>query len=542
MKTKYILLSVVLAAFMSSCSGFLNEDPKGRMVVQNAFSSQNDLDGTLNVLYAQVQRSTSGAGFSASAWMGDDITAYTGGNKHNFREFDSYSVTNVNPYASDIWLNNYKIIKASNYILSGYKKVETSKDQKNIAAGQAHFWRAIALFRLVRIFGKIPIILSTNIDFSATPSPISDVYTQIVKDLEDAIKELPVSYKVGNAIGNGLYNYANKGVAQATLCAVYMAMAGYPLNQDVHYKDAAEMAKAVIDGVQNGDYYYKLEPNYNDRFKYVTNNYSKEDVLAVKYNTDNPWGWSGLDSWCAICQGYPAFQDAGWQDEYATIKFFKDMPKGPRKDAIYGEDGGKILYKKTSSKVDWYAPTTIVPENTDPHPMFRTLLYGDDNGQKVDYNSNLPFFNKAICNQTMCLISYGEVLLWYAEAKGRTGSIDNLAKDCLLKVMSRAYSNSEAQLMIDAVSSNPKSFADLAYKEHGYEIAGYFPALVTRASDMLRMDLFKTYFEERKSNIPVEVSSGIFLKEGVAMSGVWTDSRNYIPYPSHDTLIDDNLK
>lgn len=82
MKTK-IFISALMACTvaMTSCSDFLTEDPKGQMVPENYFTSQNDLDGAINVLYAQVQYSINGSHSLSPNWMGDDITALTSGNK-----------------------------------------------------------------------------------------------------------------------------------------------------------------------------------------------------------------------------------------------------------------------------------------------------------------------------------------------------------------------------------------------------------------------------------------------------------------------------
>ncbi len=46
--------------------------------------------------------------------------------------------------------------------------------------------------------------------------------------------------------------------------------------------------------------------------------------------------------------------------------------------------------------------------------------------------------------------------------------------------------------------------AEAAYKEHGWEVAGYWVALVTRRADQFRMNRLKGTFEERAENTAVE--------------------------------------
>lgn len=547
MKTK-IFISALMACTvaMTSCSDFLTEDPKGQMVPENYFTSQNDLDGAINVLYAQVQYSINGSHSLSPNWMGDDITALTSGNKDVYREFDSYKVNDNNADAKSAWNTNYAIIKAANFILNNIEKVPTSEEEINIGKGQALFWRAVAYFKLVRWYGEVPIVLTTDLDFTVGKSTIEQIYTQICTDLEEAERILPEAYTTAPRIADGLNNYVNKGAAQAVLAAVYMARAGYPLNQTSYYEKAAEMAQAVIKGVKNNTYYYKLETNYKDRFMYVSNPYSQEGVVAIKFNKDNPWGWSGLDSWHSVCQAYESVTNGGWGDVVGEIKFWKEMPEGPRKDAIYGSDGGKILVEKNTYKdqlINWYQKDSngsfILSEC---HPMFRTLLYGggSDGSAMNDYNDREYTMNNGICSQTLYMVSYSEVLLWYAEAQARSGSVNEEAKQCLQKVLDRAYGAEVDDA--NNYASDPTTFANKCWKEHGYEVAGYYPALVVRANDQLRMDDLKNAFATRQANTPIEVAEGISLKEGVEMSGNWDESRNYATIPSFDADLNENLK
>lgn len=222
------------------------------------------------------------------------------------------------------------------------------------------------------------------------------------------------------------------------------------------------------------------------------------------------------------------------------------MPEGPRKDAIYGSDGGKILVEKNTYKdklIDWYQKddkgTFILSEC---HPMFRTLLYGGgtDGSAMNDYNDREYTMNNGICSQTLYLVSYSEVLLWYAEAQARSGSVNEEAKQCLQKVLDRAYGKGVDKA--ENYANNPTTFADKCLKEHGYEVTGYYVALVVRANDQLRMNDLKNTFASRQANTPVEVAPGVSLTEGVEVTGSWNDSRNYATIPSFDADLNENLK
>ena len=60
---------------------------------------------------------------------------------------------------------------------------------------------------------------------------------------------------------------------------------------------------------------------------YVSNPYSQEGVVAIKFNKDNPWGWSGLDSWHSVCQAYESVTNGGWGDVVGEITFWKECQK-----------------------------------------------------------------------------------------------------------------------------------------------------------------------------------------------------------------------
>ena len=74
--------------------------------------------------------------------------------------------------------------------------------------------------------------------------------------------------------------------------------------------------------------------------------------------------------------------------------------------------------------------------------------------------------------------------------------------------------------------------------EHGWEVAGYWVAMVTRRSDEFRMNRLKENFEYRKANKPLEVAIGFTAQESVLVTGSWSDNLIYMPYP--DTEVEKN--
>ena len=88
------------------------------------------------------------------------------------------------------------------------------------------------------------------------------------------------------------------------------------------------------------------------------------------------------------------------------------------------------------------------------------------------------------------------------------------------------------------------AFINLAVQEHGWEVAGYWVALVTRRDDMMRLEMLEDFFNSRKQNTPIEVAPGITRQENVVIDAgqTWNgESSIYLPYPSSDSGMNPNL-
>lgn len=257
-----IMMGCVLAGglLFASCSDFLEEDPKGKLTPGTFFSNVQEMNMAVYALYDQVTATQAYTNMQIPQWQGDDMTANPGSNKQAYAEFDRFRPADDNKGLVACWNQHYNLIKACNYVALNAGKTPAGESEKNIAIGQAKYWRAYSYFTLVRIWGNLPLCLDLEIDYNKKLSSVDDVYASIVKDLEDCINILPVSYTEAPAKSFGTDLYITKQAAQATLSAVYMAMAGYPLNKGKeYYRMAAEQAKKVID--QNSTYGFILKPN-----------------------------------------------------------------------------------------------------------------------------------------------------------------------------------------------------------------------------------------------------------------------------------------
>lgn len=567
MKTKKLLYTgCFMAASMlslTSCGDFLDEDPKGQLNPETFYTIEDDYTAGVNTLYDKVNQTQSWTNPMYPQWQGDDITANPGSNKQVCAALDAFDSDGANKGVTEAWTQHYAVIKTANLIIEGSEKFPGDKAKIATALGNAHFWRAYSYYYLVRVFGKLPIITKTNIEqFDAQPSEIEKVYELIVQDLKDAINELPTGYDKEPARLFGVDVWATKQAAQSTLAAVYMSMAGYPLNKGTeYYKLAAELAKDVI--TNNGNYGFILNPDWKDVYS-MGNNYNMETVLGI--NNDAK-GWWDHDSQLSSCCRFEGLGDGGWGDAWGEIAFWKRYPEGPRKNAIYAP---KVTFQETitekigneevkkdkiSKAVYWWELDNNGKPVVDAyHPMFTIFTVNADekgNMLKQPYDYMGINYKGMVNDRRHNLIRYSEVLLWYAESAARAGLSDlTEAKKCLKLVRSRAVTDVENVTLGDGTTvkidnMSAAQLAEACYIEHGWEVAGNWVSMVTRRSDELRMDELKKNFEYRVANAPIVVAKEggkeYTAKESVTVKGTWSEDRIYCPYPTTDGEKNPNL-
>ena len=545
----------------SSCNDFLTEDPKGKLTPDNFYSNQNEIDMAVNALYFKVQSYQCNSNPMILHCQGDDVTSTTGSNKAAYLSADAYESPTDTKGLEDAWRRMYQIILVANDIISNAYKAGLSQENLNLAIGQAYYWRAYSYFTLVRLFGPLPMNLNNEPDNNSTPlTSVEDVYKQILDDLENAEKcNLPAKYDKSPQAINGQNLYVSQQTVKATLAAVYMSMAGYPLNKTEYYAEAAKKAKEVIDGVNNGTYNHGLLEKWEDVYSYG-NNHHFETLLGIDYNTTTG-GWSDYDSQFSSCHQLAGLK--GWGDFIPERKFWLNYPDGPRKDAVFA----KQLLTSQGVLVDWWATQDGEPYNgqnavvSDYRPMYVSFTV-NDGPAAAPYDYTKPFWGGMCINKRHQLIRYSEVLLWYAESAARANLDLTEAKNALKQVRQRAYADQTKVSEVD--NMNAEQLAEAAYMEHGYEVGGYVLAMVTRRSDEFRMNRLKENYDYRSgSQSLVLVPKGtltssmdsqgnaftytlkedLILKENMSVTAPWNNENSiYHNYPPKEVEKNPNLK
>ncbi|MEM9823361.1 MAG: RagB/SusD family nutrient uptake outer membrane protein, partial [Bacteroidota bacterium] len=196
----------------------------------------------------------------------------------DFDEFNANLTSMGDQFFGPFYTGLYKSILSANNV------IENSLDATEV--GEAKFLRALAYFKLVRVFGDVPINLSA--EPSATDESIlarqraADVYsTVIIPDLEAAIAAL------GTGITDGR---ASRLAAQGMLGKVYVQLG--------NFNSAEAHLAAVINEADGAD--IRLQANYADIFG-VDNDLNAEVIYATQISSSitDEYGFSEFAQWYA---------------------------------------------------------------------------------------------------------------------------------------------------------------------------------------------------------------------------------------------------
>jgi len=198
MRSIYILLAFIVLTGVSCKKSFINLTPKSSYSDANYFQNTQQLGAAVNAAYAPLRDV-----FTTDYLMCEqrsDNTVYQGflsnrGTAYTDREaLCEFMDAATDSYTASEWQYCYQVISRANIVigrLPGTKSVPA--DTAAIMDGQCKFLRALMYFKLVRLFGGVPLFVKEvkTADEAFLPrATIDQVYAQIAADANDAINEL----------------------------------------------------------------------------------------------------------------------------------------------------------------------------------------------------------------------------------------------------------------------------------------------------------------------------------------------------------------
>ncbi|PWD99350.1 RagB/SusD family nutrient uptake outer membrane protein [Marinilabilia rubra] len=475
------IVNFVLILFLilfSSCSDFLEEDPKSFYSTTNFYSSEKNIEiavsGCYDALGATGQPTVYGSYFHGLRFVGvvgtDELMTNAGLKNVNFIAPSNYSHTSESLMIKEIWKNQYLGIESCNLVIDKIEGVAfESQELKERLLGEAYFLRGFYYLHLVRLYGPVPLNLTptVSLDLINVPrSSLQEVYTQIVSDMEKATELLWEDVPEGD---NGRIS---KYAAKAILSNVYLTMASLAehkpyegldlngvdmswVNTSEFYQEAADLAMEVISSTKYDLLSASVSEDYGQIFSH-NNEYNKEILFDVQFI-------SGTTEGGAVAGNY------GYENSYGNTAQNSGAYQiaKPVGDFVYrfqqkSLQDGDIRYA-------WNCASTRIVKSGAVGGQKSYQDFGATKWQKPD----APGFNIYDSPINFPLMRYAEVLLTFAEANARAkGSVDAESLEMMNRVRRRALGldYTIADVSADYTNTDLDAFLEQIFIERSFEL------------------------------------------------------------------------
>lgn len=425
-KFKFLSVICILCSVFSltGCKDYLTEIEPGTTLLEDFYTST--AAATQNVTGCYVPLMWEYNNTYCSEWFIGDVAsddALKGGGSTtdmaDAYDIENWRTTDQNSLLLQFYRAQFQGIGRCNLAMDYIEKMEVGIDadftasMKNRLLGEVHYLRAYYYFRLLRVFGGVPMplkVLRSSDDWGMPRSSVDAVYTQILADLEIANKSL---WKK-SAYSEADLGRATKGAAQAMLMKVNLYMASPYWQKQGVTKAAADCyadAKAWGDSIiTSGE--YDLCPNYEDNFTVAGEN-GIESVFEIQY-AEVAWGDYGegfgftAGSFTQILvRSRNSEVGGGWGFNHPTQNLYNEFEAGdPRRDVAILVPSTAIIPTYQAQSDETYAGNNML---NNKYGMYRDPSdIGGGYGKWSLHASRGPLNNRQI--------RYADVLLMYAEA------------------------------------------------------------------------------------------------------------------------------
>lgn len=517
-KVQIIIMTILAAVLAASCS--LDEHPYSITSEQLA-QSEKGAEQLVTGIYAifwdnwcmeqtyeawtdQDHDHCAAPGWVLSSAGSGDITGHYAYNTNN-----------------DLWSVFYRMINRANKAKESLESSTAYTEQSAVRQlyGETLFLRAFAYFHLVRMYGAVPLRLTSATELNCPRSSVEDVYGQVTEDLETALE-----YMYYNSEGNvGAWGHADKTAAALLLARVYCTMGSAALSNkgvEMIVDIKGEQKKFNCSGVE-GAANIDAEQCYS-RAKELC------DMVIARRGTDydlatdylNLWGSNNRRNkefvWGASANG----GDTDFNNSYLHY-YHNPAPYGGAGAWIYMAPNLYEQYDETDDRIVhgvWHyyqtayngtAKWVSFPSNSD--------MYNADNlpenlkAFRPDFNSSYKYgvacltkhYNGDIANpsffsarqataqdQDVILIRFAEAYLLRAEAEVELGNVQAAMEDVDV-IRKRA----KAETLYAGKVTDQVEARSMVLKERGLEFCQEF----NRKFDLLRWGLYLDVMNETQS-------------------------------------------
>ena len=429
-----IVISIVLVFLTTACEkNLLDQRPLDQVSVKDYFKSTLDLQTYVNQFYEYDLWPITG---TRGLWCWE---SYFPGDNLIIADYQNETLMGIRTVPSDGgW--DYSGVRNINYFFDNYRRCEDDFEEYKQYVGEAHFFRALIYYQLLKKWGDLPwygTVLETNSeDLYAERDPRNEVADKIIADLDTASLYLSEDRLEDGTRVNKWY-----ALGLQSRVALYEGSwekyhAGDPFgvsnaDPDKYFRKVIEAAEKVMNsgielystGHPDRDYYdlFSLEDYGSINSVLFWRKYSVELEYS---NTYNAWGSrpNGLGVTKELADAYlctdgksisvsPLF---GGYDTITNEMKNRDprfgqtlfTPDAPWKINSKGEviTWGEGIWPKLNINSSYNCPTGYI--------------------HRKGYNAKEEASNLGGESTPMLLFRYAEVLLNFAEAKAEMGTIN----------------------------------------------------------------------------------------------------------------------
>jgi hypothetical protein len=405
----------LLVALATACDNTLTVEPVNEVAADvaiiDAATARAAIAGAYDALQDDAGVSYYSGDFSVFSDLSADDVRHSG-TFDTYRQADRNQLSANNGTIEDIWEALYIGVVRVNRIIEKLPTVPgLSEDERDDLLGQAYFLRAVNYHNLVKLWGGVPLRLTTpgSIDEAANIDRATEeaTYAQIIEDLDQALALLVTDDDPSIATRGGAWAIKSR-------VALYM-------------EDWAGVVEAA-DSVEN--YGYALAAEFDDLF--VAEGQTTEDIFKIPFTPEEA-------------------HFLGW---YYRAKTYGGRYELAPTCALVNAFDSSVDCGQTDFMAGW-------------SPNDDRAAFSID----VNTSSNEPFANKyltGIGDEDLHVIRFAEVILNRAEAYARLGQL-SAAVDDLNQTRVRA---GLAPLVLGVtVANNMQAVLDAIWQERRLELA-----------------------------------------------------------------------
>ena len=236
-KTAFFVFACFLIIAVSGCKKILDEQNRSQ-ILPDYFKTDGGVEAAMAGAYSHIRNLYNTEGTAYLSMTGTDDAVRGFGTSTNLI---SYTHQTDDGNVAGFWNVCYEGINNCNGVIEYAPNTNISAANKQRLMGEAKFLRAWFYFMLVQTFGDVTISTKfvTEPSTAATREPIAAVYDLIVKDLTEAVAELP--NKATPSPGR-----AAKGAALHLLSKVYLTRGWSSAAKSTDFTDAYNTANKLI--------------------------------------------------------------------------------------------------------------------------------------------------------------------------------------------------------------------------------------------------------------------------------------------------------